>query len=449
MALPLTCGHSASSLTYYFVVMHLFQPRLAVKLSFLEELWLESEFVVKQKKMPWPDVIEFACCLLYCGVAYRFTFDPPYWTGISSSAKDLITQLLRTNPEKRATAAQVLTHPWIRGAVSSIELSSALSQMKVFQHRKRTVLRCGLLVKQGFYIRNWKLRFFVLTAEELQYYDPEDIPLQQQLQPVDSVADLGKGTARPKGVIRLKDINSVTSMDVLLPGTGPKFPRPTVSAATSTNATSSRSISTSSEGVDSSVLLHAPDVVGRGSSLSAGNCDSAVAPSCATSSEILAGSSSDQSVSWSRVVPATASGDFRWGLRLSSSAAAGSREYIVLADSEASREKWSSAISTVNHHGDLVRRAGLAMAMGDAHLKDAVGLMRMAQQWHDTVMSPVVASRSVISSNSVRRRMRKSRHPLTRTAQTKSDDSSVFHVKVCMHTSSASLQVPGIAGAIE
>ncbi|KAG6054685.1 hypothetical protein E4U17_003536 [Claviceps sp. LM77 group G4] len=45
----------------------------------------------------------------------QYTFLSPWWDGISSSAKDLITHLLTVDPEKRFTIREFLAHPWIMG----------------------------------------------------------------------------------------------------------------------------------------------------------------------------------------------------------------------------------------------------------------------------------------------------------------------------------------------
>ncbi|URE41228.1 calcium-dependent protein kinase [Musa troglodytarum] len=39
---------------------------------------------------------------------------PDHWPTISSSAKDPVKKMLRTNPKERLTAAEILKHPWIR-----------------------------------------------------------------------------------------------------------------------------------------------------------------------------------------------------------------------------------------------------------------------------------------------------------------------------------------------
>ena len=45
--------------------------------------------------------------------AGKFSFPNPYWKDISEDAKDLISNLLKVNPDERFTAQQLLAHPWI------------------------------------------------------------------------------------------------------------------------------------------------------------------------------------------------------------------------------------------------------------------------------------------------------------------------------------------------
>jgi len=67
----------------------------------------------------------------------KFTFSDACWSNISDKAKDLITQLLTFDVDKRPSAEAALKHPWI------IEMSSstvdagvamgALSNLKTFR----------------------------------------------------------------------------------------------------------------------------------------------------------------------------------------------------------------------------------------------------------------------------------------------------------------------------
>ncbi|KAG5589425.1 hypothetical protein H5410_039939 [Solanum commersonii] len=63
-----------------------------------------------------------------------FSSDP--WPSVSSSAKDLVKKMLRSDPRERISAAEVLNHPWMRedGDASDKPLDIAvLSRMKQFR----------------------------------------------------------------------------------------------------------------------------------------------------------------------------------------------------------------------------------------------------------------------------------------------------------------------------
>lgn len=417
------------------------------------------------------------------------------------------SQLLRVDPTRRATAASVLSHPWIQGAVSSVELSFTLAQMRLFQQRKREILRCGFLVKQGALVRNFKRRVFVLTSDELSYYDPDDLPtgLLQHLQ-LGSAAGGGSGggsdfdlrwitdlKARPRGSIRLQGVAVVATQPLPVAGC-PKFPAaiPVVASLPSGGGSSVRSSSTDvpslspqqltragAPDVSATVLavggqaeVQASDGSGAASRRDTATARDAAAPSASIRAPclVIAGREGGDVTGVATLVPCTAAGEFRWGLRLTAPpsliGSLAGRDYFILADSAAARDSWLTAVSTVHLRGDLVRRAGVAMAMGDAHVKDAVGLMRMAQEWQDAVMSApqggLVGSAGApgspggSGSPAVRRRRRQSRHPppdcsgrllqfggvlsATSYAGNSSSPSSVGHAKVCKHSSSGDLR---------
>jgi hypothetical protein len=75
-----------------------------------------------------------------------YSFPSPYWTEISSSAKDLIRHLLCVDPVKRYSATDVLRHPWVGGEnVSTKALCSGYSKRLIaLQCRRR--LRRGVKV---------------------------------------------------------------------------------------------------------------------------------------------------------------------------------------------------------------------------------------------------------------------------------------------------------------
>eukprot|EP00956_Cyclotella_meneghiniana_P000549 scaffold604_cov49-Cyclotella_meneghiniana.AAC.7 len=45
---------------------------------------------------------------------YLYCFNPVYWDGVSSSAKNLIRSLLVVDPKKRLSAADALRTSWFR-----------------------------------------------------------------------------------------------------------------------------------------------------------------------------------------------------------------------------------------------------------------------------------------------------------------------------------------------
>lgn len=47
----------------------------------------------------------------------EYTFPDDLWCGISDDAKDLISQLLKTDAKLRPSAEAVLQHPWLRQGV--------------------------------------------------------------------------------------------------------------------------------------------------------------------------------------------------------------------------------------------------------------------------------------------------------------------------------------------
>ncbi|KAF0688102.1 Aste57867_20263 [Aphanomyces stellatus] len=67
-----------------------------------------------------------------------YEFDSPYWDKISDDAKHFISQMLQVDAKTRATAAQLLDHPWIAGShVSTVQLSSALDELRRFTARDK------------------------------------------------------------------------------------------------------------------------------------------------------------------------------------------------------------------------------------------------------------------------------------------------------------------------
>ena len=159
-------------------------------------------------------------------VSGKFVFDAPYWDKVSTPAKELIRRLIVVAPDKRATAAELMAHPWLNGNVSTAELTTARTAMRVFNEARRRVVKRGELVKQGQVVRSWKRRVFILTPDALSYYDAADIeaaggkvapepPSSAGLtESVFAFLGISGGAAptlgaRPKGMIALADVVSV------------------------------------------------------------------------------------------------------------------------------------------------------------------------------------------------------------------------------------------------
>ncbi|CAI5702446.1 unnamed protein product [Peronospora effusa] len=67
-----------------------------------------------------------------------FQFDSPYWDHVSDDAKDLISQMLVVDPEKRATVDQLLAHRWVTGTeIATVQLTSALEELRRFNARRK------------------------------------------------------------------------------------------------------------------------------------------------------------------------------------------------------------------------------------------------------------------------------------------------------------------------
>jgi len=63
----------------------------------------------------------------------EYDFPDPYWTEVSSEAKDLIQKLLVVDPKKRLTATQALTHTWIQkeGSNKALNVKAKLTEHNV------------------------------------------------------------------------------------------------------------------------------------------------------------------------------------------------------------------------------------------------------------------------------------------------------------------------------
>jgi len=57
----------------------------------------------------------------------RVDFPAEDWGKVSEEAKDLVRQMLQSDPDKRIDARQALQHPWIAGHFEPEELDRSLS----------------------------------------------------------------------------------------------------------------------------------------------------------------------------------------------------------------------------------------------------------------------------------------------------------------------------------
>ncbi|KAL3527214.1 hypothetical protein ACH5RR_011870 [Cinchona calisaya] len=155
------------------------------------------------------------------------------WPSISNSAKDFVKKLLVKDPRARLTAAQALSHPWVRegGDASEIPLDiSVLSNMRQFvkySHLKQFALRALASTLDEGELANLRDQFHAIdvdkngsiSLEEMRQALAKDIPWKMKdsrvleiLQAVDSNADglvdFSEFVAATLHVHQLKEHNS-------------------------------------------------------------------------------------------------------------------------------------------------------------------------------------------------------------------------------------------------
>ena len=67
--------------------------------------------------------------------AYKFY--SPYWDTVSEEAKDLVSRLLKMDPDARLTADQVLRHPWLRTASTAPLPADLTGRLESFNARAK------------------------------------------------------------------------------------------------------------------------------------------------------------------------------------------------------------------------------------------------------------------------------------------------------------------------
>mmetsp|Transcript_32299 Transcript_32299/g.42587 ORF Transcript_32299/g.42587 Transcript_32299/m.42587 type:complete len:341 (+) Transcript_32299:131-1153(+) len=69
-----------------------------------------------------------------------FTFHPEYWSNVSTEAQDLISRMLTVDVNKRITANEAFSHPWLQAEASVLEsrgLNDNLTELRRFNARRK------------------------------------------------------------------------------------------------------------------------------------------------------------------------------------------------------------------------------------------------------------------------------------------------------------------------
>ncbi|KAI3777100.1 hypothetical protein L1987_46894 [Smallanthus sonchifolius] len=66
------------------------------------------------------------------------SFDEAPWPALSSEAKDFVKRLLNKDPRKRLTAAQALSHPWIRNNDNEVKVPLDISTLRLMKSYMRS-----------------------------------------------------------------------------------------------------------------------------------------------------------------------------------------------------------------------------------------------------------------------------------------------------------------------
>ncbi|GAA0178692.1 non-receptor serine/threonine protein kinase [Lithospermum erythrorhizon] len=104
----------------------------------------------------------------------HFSFYEATWKNISSSAKQLISDLLKVNPEMRPSAEQILEHPWVIGDSAKEDPMDAeiVSRLQSFNARRKfRAAALASVLSSSFSLRSKKLKNLMgsydLKPEEL------------------------------------------------------------------------------------------------------------------------------------------------------------------------------------------------------------------------------------------------------------------------------------------
>lgn len=97
-----------------------------------------------------------------------YSFPEKYWSGVSDSAKDLITRMMTVDPKHRYTAEQVLNHPWMMNkAKNDRDITKNLEQMRIWNAaRKLRVSALGVRSVVAFQLAGARHRRAVKSAAQ-------------------------------------------------------------------------------------------------------------------------------------------------------------------------------------------------------------------------------------------------------------------------------------------
>ncbi|KAL2230601.1 calcium and calcium/calmodulin-dependent serine/threonine-protein kinase [Sesamum indicum] len=105
----------------------------------------------------------------------QFSFYEKTWKNISSSVKELITILLKVDPDLRPSAEEILRHPWVTGELAKQEQMDAeiVSRLQSFNARRKfRAAAMASMLSSSFSLRTKKLKNLVgsydLKPEELE-----------------------------------------------------------------------------------------------------------------------------------------------------------------------------------------------------------------------------------------------------------------------------------------
>ncbi|KAL8542089.1 hypothetical protein ACS0TY_003085 [Phlomoides rotata] len=105
----------------------------------------------------------------------QFSFYEKTWKNISSSVKQLITSLLKVDPNLRPSAEEIVQHPWVTGDLAKQEQMDAeiVSRLQSFNARRKfCAAAMASVLSSSFSLRSKKLKNLMgsydLKPEELQ-----------------------------------------------------------------------------------------------------------------------------------------------------------------------------------------------------------------------------------------------------------------------------------------